>query len=142
MITDGIISRLNEFFPNPDIDISDEKTEQGFVEPYFFVQRLPDRRTDEVDHSYKNSSDYDIQYFLDPDADDLNQKYEEMGKKLYQILKYITLKNGRIIRGIQMWYEIQDKVLHFYVTYICYLMENTETDKMQTLDVKESVIDE
>lgn len=140
MITDGIINKLDEYFP--EYDISDEKTEQGFTEPCFFVQRLPDRRTDEVGHSYKNTSDYDIHYFLDPDTEDLNQKYEKMGKNLYQILKYITLKNGRMIRGIQMWYEIQDSVLHFYVTYICYLREVRETDKMQTLDVKERVIDE
>lgn len=139
MITNGIINKLNEFFP--DNDITDEMTEQGFEEPCFFVERLPSRRRKEVNNSYQNTTDYDIHYFLEEYEEDKNQKYEKIGNNLYQILEYIDLENGRKIRGTGMYWEIVDGVLHFYVTYICYLGLQENADKMKALDVEGSVKD-
>lgn len=136
MLIQAIITKINKYFS--DYDIYGEEIKQGFEERCFFIQKLPDYRYKEI-QSYCNRSSFDIHCFLDKDTQDLNEKYEEIGNDLYQILEYVELESGRKIRGIDMHYEIVDNVLHFYITYIYQVRTIIESDKMQTLDVKESV---
>ena len=135
MLVQAIINKLNEYFPN--YDVYCDEISQGFQEPCFFVQQLPNRRNKEI-QSYQNTVDFDVQYFLDEDETDINEKYESMIYKLYQILEYISVEDKKI-HGTQMNTSIVDGVLHFYVTYTFYLQVIEEKEKMKSLDVKESV---
>ena len=138
MIKKAIIKQLDLNFPT--YDIYGEEIEQGFQEPCFFVQQLNKPRKKEI-QSYQDTVSFDIQYFLDEYEEDINEKYNVMGDKLFEILEYIAINENKKIRGSQMSYEIQDKVLHFYVTYIYYLQMVDNKEKMKSLDVKESVKD-
>lgn len=138
MVKKAVIQQLDLNFPT--YDIYGEEIEQGFQEPCFFVQQLNKPRKKEI-QSYQDTVSFDIQYFLDEYEEDINEKYNVMGDKLFEILEYIAINENKKIRGSQMSYEIQDKVLHFYVTYIYYLQMVDNKEKMKSLDVKESVKD-
>jgi len=138
MIKKAIIKQLDLNFPT--YDIYGEEIEQGFQEPCFFVQQLNKPRKKEI-QSYQDTVNFDIQFFLDETEEDINEKYNTMGDTLFNILEYLTVNQNKKIRGTQMNYEIQDKVLHFYVTYIYYLQMVDNKEKMKSLDVKESVKD-
>ena len=138
MVRKAIIKQLDKYFP--DYDIYGEEIEQGFEEPCFFVQQLQKPRKKEI-QSYQDSVSFDIQYFLDIHDEDINEKYNVMGDSLFEKLEYIPIDKNREIRGSQMSYEIQDRVLHFYVTYTYYLQIVEDKEKMKSLDVKESVKD-
>ena len=138
MVKKAIIIQLDKYFPNN--DIYSEEIEQGFEEPCFFVQQLQKPRKKEI-QSYQDSVSFDIQYFLDIHDEDINEKYNVMGDFLFGILEYIPISENRKIRGSQMSYEIQDRVLHFYITYTYYLQIVEDKEKMKSLDIKESVKD-
>lgn len=138
MIKKAIIKQLDLNFPT--YDIYGEEIEQGFQEPCFFVQQLNKPRKKEI-QSYQDTVNFDVQFFLDETEEDINEKYNTMGDTLFNILEYLTVNQNKKIRGTQMNYEIQDKVLHFYVTYIYYLQMVDNKEKMKSLDVKESVKD-
>ncbi|MBQ8299886.1 MAG: hypothetical protein IJX99_08580 [Clostridia bacterium] len=139
MVRKAIIKQLDKYFP--DYDIYGEEIEQGFEEPCFFVQQLQKPRKKEI-QSYQDSVSFDIQYFLDINDEDINEKYNVMGDSLFEKLEYVSIDDNRKIRGSQMSYEIQDRVLHFYVTYTYCLQVVQDREKMKSLDVKESVKDD
>ena len=142
MVVDGVIEQLNIYFPK--LDIYDSETEQGFNEPCFFVQQLNKPRKKEI-QSYQDTVNLDVQYFLDEYEKNKNEQYRKMGDKLYEILEYITIKNEigtKKVHGTQMNYEVQDSVLHFYVTYIYYLQMVNDSEKMKSLDIEGEVKDE
>ncbi len=138
MVKKAIIEQLDKYFP--EYDIYDEEIEQGFEEPCFFVQQLNKPRKKEI-QSYQYTVNFDVQYFLNEDEEDINDKYNIMGDKLYEILEYLQINENKKIHGTQMDYETRDKVLHFYVTYIYYLQIIDNKEKMKSLDVKGSVKD-
>lgn len=138
MIRRAIIKQLDKYFP--EVDIYGEEIEQGFEEPCFFVQQLNKPRKKEID-SYQDTVSFDIQYFLGEEEENINDKYNFMGDKLFGALEYLQLNENKKIHGVQMNYEIHDKVLHFYVTYSYYLQIIDNKEKMKSLDVKGSVKD-
>ena len=136
MISQCIIAQLNKFFP--DYDIYGEKVRQGFEEPCFFVQILPSKQEKEL-QSYRREEMFDIQYFLDEFEEDANAKYEAMGNQLFQILEYLPIADGKLLRGLDMSYQIIDDVLHFNVRYEFAFHDIATAEKMKALDIKESV---
>jgi len=136
MIRKAITSKLNDNFP--DYDIYGEEIRQGFEEPCFFVQILPAQAKKEI-QSYKREEMFDIQYFLDEFDEDINEKYKEMGNKLFEILEYLDITDSKKVRGTDMSYQIIDGVLHFNIKYSYHLSSISLQEKMKNLDIEGSV---
>lgn len=49
-------------------------------------------------------------------------------------LRYITLPNGDLLRGVSISYKAVDRVLHFFVTYNMIVNIPKELPTMETLE--------
>ena len=64
-----------------------------------------------------------------------------VGDLLFSALEFITTTDGQdVVRGCDMSYEVQDGVLHFFVTYSVLLNEIQQKEEMESLSLKERVI--
>ena len=50
-------------------------------------------------------------------------------------LRYITLPNGDLLRGLSISYEAVDGVLHFFITYNMIVTIPKELPTMETLEI-------
>lgn len=120
-LIDGISVKLNEVFGN-EIRIYSEPIKQGLKEPCFFIAVLNPTQTPMIGNRYFREYPFDIHYF--PSKDGGNQEIQDVASDLFEVLEYITLLNGDLIRGTNMQYEVVDGVLHFFVTYGLYVKKD------------------
>lgn len=119
----AIAIRLEELFNNPTIYF--DKLPQGFKSPCFFVKLLNTKQELILHNRYEVSLNFDIHYFPSD-----NKKYRlELNNTAYTMitgLEYID-RNGFLTRGTDISYEVQEDVLHFFITYRFHVLTTLET---------------
>ncbi|WP_374048187.1 DUF6838 family protein [Clostridium sp. MB40-C1] len=108
----GINQTLDEEFPN--ITIYNEKIEQDFEEPCFFIKILSSAQDKEFNERYKKNVFFDIHYFSD--KEDINSDCNDMADSLYELLEYVKVGNS-LYRSTDMTHEVIDGVLHFFLQF-------------------------
>ncbi|WP_407647659.1 phage tail terminator family protein [Clostridium brassicae] len=108
----GINNVLDKEFPN--ITIYNEKIEQDFEEPCFFVKILSSEQDKELNIRYKKNVFFDIHYFSD--KEDINSDCLNMADKFYDLLEYVQV-NDNLYRATNMTHEVIDGVLHFFLQF-------------------------
>ncbi|NFD30414.1 hypothetical protein EXN57_02620 [Clostridium botulinum] len=125
----GINQTLDKEFPN--INIYNERIEQDFEEPCFFIKVLSSGQDKELNIRYKKNILFDIHYFSD--REDLNNDYNDMVEKLYEVLEYVKVNNS-LYRSSKMTHEVIDGVLHFMLQFNYHVLkEIEEVPKMNKL---------
>lgn len=121
----GIMIKINSFRDKNTTQMYDEKMEQNFKEPCFFIKELKSNQNREFGNRYKRGHFYVIHYFSDPDSESKNQDMRKMAETLYDNLEYIEV-SGKLVMGQDMNHEIIDGVLHFFVKYPFFVYKETE----------------
>lgn len=120
---------MDKEFPN--INIYNERIEQDFEEPCFFIKVLSSGQDKELNIRYKKNILFDIHYFSD--REDLNNDYNDMVEKLYEVLEYVKVNNS-LYRSSKMTHEVIDGVLHFMLQFNYHVLkEIEEVPKMNKL---------
>lgn len=118
-IVAGISQALRTAF-GKEYRIYRDEVEQGFQEPCFFIALLRTSMRQEVGRRYFCSRSFDIHYYPPP------QKYAqpigEVADMLPLVLEYIEV-GGDMMRGTKMNAEVQDGVLHFFVSYDTFIVK-------------------
>ncbi|PPQ49124.1 hypothetical protein C5G87_07040 [Paenibacillus peoriae] len=130
-VKNGILKYLSTF--KTGVSVYDERIEQGFKEPCFFVLLIDGSQARELDRRYMRTHSFDIHYFPDPDNLEKRRECEAVADRLYEELEYIQWK-GSLYRVVGMKHQIVDDVLHFFLDVNVHLMrpKGPET-KMMTL---------
>lgn len=114
-ILDSVISAIHGAFP--DIDIYDETINQGCKYPYFMVLCEDFTENKLMRENYLQSFIISVLYQYKQIPETYYIKGNEVGYKLAEILRLITLPNGDKLRGNNInWYPENQK-LEFYINY-------------------------
>lgn len=79
---------------------------------------------------------FDVQLFSSTEN---NIRLYTVAEELFEGLEYITLRNGSLLRGTSMRFDVVDGVLHFLVKYTVFLQREEQQTYMEVLDMKESL---
>lgn len=109
---------------NSEAEIYINEIKQDFEEPCFFIQLLNPNEKHLHNDRYSRNYDFVINYFSEG-----KDKKELFGmiEKLHNGLEIIG--NNEFL-GTDRHSEIQDGVLHYFVTYKCFVRKVVETDVM------------
>ncbi|MBP1312335.1 hypothetical protein JOD82_005480 [Paenibacillus sp. 1182] len=130
-VKNGILKYLSTF--QTGAPVYDERIEQGFHEPCFFVLLIDGAQARELGRRYMRTNSFDIHYFPDPDNPEKRRECEAVAYRLYEELEYIQWE-GSLYRAVGLKHQIVDDVLHFFLDVNVHLMrpKGPET-KMRTL---------
>lgn len=127
-ILDGVTNKLYEYY---DYEVTSENIKQGFKVPSFYLELIKPLRNDLLDNRQHREYPLSVKYFSNGTED-----MYTMGDNLMEILHYITVGN-RLLRGVNIEYQVLDGVLHFYVTYKIHLDYDVDNEeKMKSVNVK------
>ena len=132
-IVDAISLRLSENFDGIDVHVNE--LEQGFEEPCFFIDLLNPTEKQIVGNRYLRSYLFDIAYF--PRNNSQTEIFSVLDK-LHDVLEYIKLEDGALMRGLNRNTREEDNVLHYFVTYemFIYRMKGNENNvKMEKIEL-------
>ena len=111
-IVNAISLKLSESFEGIDVHVNE--LEQGFKEPCFFIDLLNPSEKQIVGNRYLISYLFDIAYF--PKNDSQTEIFDVLDK-MHDVLEYIKLEDGTLMRGLNRNTMEEDNVLHYFVTY-------------------------
>lgn len=110
---------------------------QGLDEPCFFVVALQSSKDDLLGRRAILHMPLDVHYF--PRCGRNNAAMQEVALRMLCVLKFITLENGDIVHGVSMSWQVEDNVLHFFVTYNMPVRFPTKPiELMQTLNLDQN----
>jgi len=127
-IRDSITNRIYERFGN-DYNIEIESKEQGFTTPCFFVQMLETQEIAKPMNRYLLINPVKIVYFPKSEYEPLDECYG-VQSDLKDILHYITLADGSVLRGTDIRTTIEGKQLHAFVNYDFYATKDGDTSEL------------
>lgn len=127
-IRDSITNRIYERFGN-DYNIEIESKEQGFTTPCFFVQMLETQEIPKPMNRYLLINPVKIVYFPKSEYEPLDECYG-VQSDLKNILEYITLADGSVLRGTDIRTVIVGKQLHAFVNYDFYAIKDGDTSEL------------
>ena len=131
-IIKGISVTLSQAFGEV-YTIYSEDTEQGMIEPCFFILALTPDQTQVVGNRYYKTNPFVIHYFP---TENTNEELNNIANTLFNVLEYITLLDGDLLNGTDMHYEINDGVLKFFVNYNAFVFKVTDAvDSMETVSI-------
>lgn len=134
-IIDGISIKLNEIFGD-DYEIYSEDIEQGFKEPCFFILPLNQKKSPKLKNRSFREHSFNIHYFPTSSY----EKIREINSVLHTLmdeLEYISIDNG-LIRGTNIKSEVVDNILHFFINYNLFTVNNSNNDEdMTDISIKE-----
>mgnify|MGYP001103703448 CR=1 FL=1 len=134
-IVAGVSRKLSETFGDG-YRIYQNDVSQGLSEPCFFLAVLSPSHTPYLGRRRKITVPLDVHFFPEDGGD--NREMARVGDLLFSALEFISTTDGvDSFRGREMSYEIQEGVLHFFVTYAVILNEIREEETMETLSLKE-----
>lgn len=137
-IIQGIAATLYNTFGDG-YEIYQNDVSQGLQEPCFFIDIVEDSRVRQIGKRWLHDVSIDIQYF--PLINGSNEEMYGISEQLYLILEFITLTNGQMLRGFGMRSEITEGVLHFFVNYSVFLIEeNDEENEMEDASFHTGVV--
>ena len=68
---------------------------------------------------YKVTLDFDIMMYPSNDEEFI-EELNSVGMELLHGIEYIVTEDGNYLRGTNISYEVQDGVLHFFISYILF----------------------
>lgn len=120
----AIAKKLEELFDEPLIYF--DPLPQTFNGPCFWVRLLKAEQNQLLYNRYKVNLDFDIMMYPSNDeefTEELNSVCTELngvGTELLHGIEYIVTEDGNYLRGTNISYEVQDGVLHFFISYILF----------------------
>ena len=111
-IVNAISLKLSESFEGTDVHVNE--LEQGFEEPCFFIDLLNPSEKQIIGNRYLRSYLFDITYF--PKNKSQTEIFDVLDK-MHDVLEYIKLEDGTLVRGLNRNSTEEDNVLHYFVTY-------------------------
>lgn len=133
-IIDGISERLYDTFGS-DYEIYTEVTEQGIKEPCFMITLISPSGSRMLSDRVKREILFCIQYL--PEEGDKLKDINDMIDDLYWALDTIDTiddeGNTVIVRGTDMYSEITDQVLSFFVNYNYFEIRTHDKDLMEEI---------
>ena len=138
-VVNGTISKLRDVFGEETVIYLDE-VKQELSEPCFFVRTLEVSQELTICNRYRRIYSMDIEYHPS-DPDKVVREIQQVADTLLMQLEYIHVGEN-LTRGTDIRYEVQDKVLHFFVDYdffVFKVLDRTENmeELIQTQEVKE-----
>lgn len=132
-IVNAISLKLSESFDGTDVHVNE--LEQGFKEPCFFIDLLNPSEKQIVGNRYLRSYLFDITYF--PKNDSQTEIFDVLDK-MHDVLEYIKLEDGTLMRGLNRNTMEEDNVLHYFVTYEMFIYKagyNKNNAKMGNIEL-------
>ena len=113
----AIAKKLEELFDKPLIFF--DHLPQTFSGPCFWVRLLKTEQNQLLYNRYKVTLDFDIMMYPTNDEEFI-EELNSVGTDLLHGVEYIVTKDGNYLRGTNISYEVQDGVLHFFISYILF----------------------
>ena len=92
---------------------------QTFNGPCFWVRLLKTEQNQLLYNRYKVTLDFDIMMYPSNDEEFI-EELNSVGTELLHGIEYIVTEDGNYLRGTNISYEVQDDVLHFFISYILF----------------------
>lgn len=113
----AIAKKLEELFDEPLIFF--DQLPQTFSGPCFWVRLLKTEQNQLLYNRYKVTLDFDIMMYPSNDEEFI-EELNSVGADLLHGIEYIVTEDGNYLRGTNISYEVQDGVLHFFISYILF----------------------
>ena len=142
-IISGISQAINTEFNATENthEIYAENVSQGLTTPCFSIVHLLTTKTDKLGTRNLRTYSFNVHYFP-KDKLNSNRECNTVAERLTRCLEYINILDNTL-QGIKISSEINDDVLHFFVTYEMFVQEPKEGEAMQRLiqsvELKEGV---
>ena len=120
----AIAKKLEELFDEPLIFF--DQLPQTFKGPCFWVRLLKAEQNQLLYNRYKVTLDFDIMMYPSNDEEftgepnRVSTELNSVGTELLHGIEYIVTEDGNYLRGTNISYEVQDGVLHFFISYILF----------------------
>ena len=129
-IINGICVAINKQFGD-EYEIYTESVEQGFQEPCFSIVCLNPTINQVISKRYFRENQFCIHYF--PKTREKRFECHQVSDRLFDALECITVTNDSIL-GTNIYSEIVDGVLSFFVNYDMYVYKNEdEKENMESV---------
>ena len=135
-IVKGIAKALRETF-GTGYQIHQNDIEQGLQTPCFFILSLPSAPSPLGKDRFLLKSPFDIHFFPADPKD--NASMQRTAWMMWQALEFITLPNNDLLHGTSVSWEIQDDVLHFFVSFNMTLRRIDLTETMGELHMEVTI---
>lgn len=132
-IVKGIAKALRDTF-GPGYRIYQNDIEQGFQTPCFFILSMKATPSPLGKDRFLLKSPFDVHFFPEDEKD--NAVMQAIAWQLWQALEFITLPGGDKLHGTSMSWEVQDGVLHFFVSFNMTLRRIDLPEKMGELHME------
>lgn len=130
-IIDGICVAINSEFGDH-YEIHTESIEQGLIEPCFSILCLNPTINQKLGKRYFRTNQFCIHYF--PSSSEKRSECYAVIERLVGTLETITV-DGDLCRGTNMYGEVVDNVLSFFVNYDMYVCKEDPVESpMETVD--------
>lgn len=130
-LTVALSKKLEEVFDNP--VIYQDMLPMGFTEPCFFINSINSQIALKLYDRYRVQVSYDITYHPE-ERYFHSQELSTVADKMTFGLEYITLEDDCQVRGNDIKWEVQDNVLHFFISFDFFVRRPVDRGiKMQTL---------
>ena len=113
----AIAKKLEKLFDEPLIFF--DQLPQTFNGPCFWVRLLKAEQNQLLYNRYKVTLDFDIMMYPSNDEEFI-EELNSVGTELLHGIEYIVTEDGNYLRGTNISYEVQDGVLHFFISYILF----------------------
>lgn len=110
----GVMACLRDTF-GKDTTVYLDKVKQELKEPCFFVRVLEVRQELLIRNRYRRVYSLDIEYHP-REKQKKTREIAAVANTLLMSLEYINIGDN-LTRGTNIYYEVQDKVLHFFIDY-------------------------
>lgn len=137
LLIEGVLFAIAQHFPG--ITLYKDDVPSGFQRPCFYVQAREPSQKARLHYQVMRDYPFAVHYF--PSGDDrTREECRKVGDVLLDILEFIEPHAEFLRRGKDIDMKItEDKVLIFHVTYTLQASRVMDYDKMQTLDVIETI---
>ncbi len=127
----GVMTRLRDTF-GEDTTVYFDEVKQELNEPCFFVRTLEVSQELVVRNRYRRVYHLDIEYHPE-DRQQTAREIADVANTMLMAMEYIHIGEN-LTRGTNIHYEVQDKVLHFFVDYDFFVFKVLEEEEyMETL---------
>ncbi len=127
-IVDGISKALNQEFGD-EYEIYQNNVLQGVKEPCFFIAVLEPSKEQLLQNRFLQRNPFDVHYF--PKRWDDNREMQEVAERMLDCLEWIIPEEP--IHGTEIRWQIEDGVLHFFVSYNVVRNRMIQKDLMQEI---------
>ena len=115
--------------------------EQALNPPAFIIQIIQPSKTPYLKSRYLKVNPFDIIYIPAVVDEGNNLHLHDVAEKLMDCLDFITLLDNDVLHGTNMRYEIVDDVLHFFVNYDHFMIDDKQEDSMKDVETDIGVIE-